>query len=87
MKALLKTSACLATLILAAVSLAGCANGDLTPELSGLSMRPADTTNNFESTLNHNMRMYSDDINRVFLLDNPSTLSPYPVTLTSGSPR
>jgi hypothetical protein len=86
----MKTSARLASLTLlaaAAAALGGCKNGDLTPELSGLSNRPADTTNHYEVTNNVNMRGFSDDFNRAWMLDNPVGLSPYPVIRTSGNPR
>lgn len=83
----MKTSVSLASLALLAACLSGCANGDLTPELSGAANRPADTTNNYEITNNMNMRSFSDDFNRAFLLDNPNRLSPYPIMLNNGNPR
>lgn len=83
----MKTFARLTSLTILAAALAGCANGDLTPELSGLSNRPEDSTNMYEITNNQNVRMISDDFMREWLFDRPSWLSPYPVTATSGMPR
>ncbi len=61
--------------------------GDLTPELQGLTERPIDYDRHLAGAMNHNLRSMSDDLSRMFLLDQPSRLAPYPVTLPSGQPR
>ncbi|UCD75244.1 MAG: hypothetical protein JSV91_15855 [Phycisphaerales bacterium] len=61
--------------------------GDLTPELRGLSERPIDMDRNIWVTANQNQRMMWGDLSRALYIDHPSTLSPYPIELTSGQPR
>jgi hypothetical protein len=87
-----------ASLMLAA-ALAGCKTGDgssvsykaishdPTPELRGLEQRPIDIDAHLAYMINHNWRMMSDDLGRVFYTDHPSRLSPFPITMTSGQPR
>jgi hypothetical protein len=60
---------------------------DLTPEMHGVAERDEDNHNAFSVAQNQNIRMISDDLDRVFLLDHPSRLSPFPITFTSGQPR
>ena len=61
--------------------------GDLTPELRGLRTRPLDVKRNLAVTNNMNVRMFWDDLGRVFYTDHPSRLSPYPIMYTTGNPR
>ncbi len=60
---------------------------DITPELSGLATRPDDIARNTAISANQNMRMFWDDVTRVWYIDHPSRLSPYPIRYTSGEPR
>ena len=61
--------------------------GDLTPELRGLRTRQVDAKRNLAVTNNMNVRMFWDDLGRVFYTDHPSRLSPYPIMYTTGNPR
>jgi len=61
--------------------------GNLSPEMSGLSQRPVDRDTDLAVTNNQNLRMFNDDLGRVFYTNHASTLSPYPVTNLSGSPE
>jgi len=80
-----------------ALVLSGCHNpndvsyggitGNLSPEMAGLSQRPVDQHTDLAVTNNQNLRMFNDDIGRVFYTNHSSTLSPYPVTNLSGSPE
>lgn len=73
-------------LVVGAACLIGCQRG-LTPELSGISNRPADADNMERVTGNQNWRMISDDWYRIWYVDHPSRLSSYPIQYTSGMPR
>ena len=55
--------------------------------MAGLSQRPVDQHTDLAVTNNQNLRMFNDDIGRVFYTNHASTLSPYPVTNLSGSPE
>ena len=79
--------------ITACVALVGCGNkhvtqkeitGDLTPELRGTSLRPAEAHNAFALTSNQNLRMLSDDLGELFYTNTPSRLSPYPIVNNTG---
>ena len=71
---------------IAVVGLTGCYANE-TPELRGMSMTPKEFKNNRRVALNQNVRSLNDEISRVWMLDNPSHLSPFPVIDTSGMPR
>ncbi|MHC4415875.1 MAG: hypothetical protein ACYS0G_11385 [Planctomycetota bacterium] len=60
---------------------------DLTPELAGLVDRPDDIDRHIAVMGNANMRMFWDDVSRLWYIDHPSRLSPYPIVYTSGHPR
>lgn len=62
-------------------------NGNLTPELRSTAQRPVDTRRAIGYMSNANFRMFWDDLGRAFYTDHPSTLSPYPIVLSSGTPR
>lgn len=90
---LLLTSA----LLTAATLLCGCEyNSDdvtarairlnMTPELVGLATSQDDNTNNDFIVRNLNARMVVDDWNRFWLIDKPSSLSPYPIVPTTRDP-
>lgn len=79
------TTACLA--------LVGCGNkhvtqkeitGDLTPELRGVSLTPAEAHNAFALSSNQNLRMLSDDLGNMFYTNTPSRLSRYPIVNNTG---
>ena len=59
---------------------------NLTPELVGLATSQDDNTNNDFIVRNLNARMVVDDWNRFWLLDKPSTLSPFPIIPTTRDP-
>jgi len=61
--------------------------GNLTPELATPSQRPIDQHTDLAVTNNQNLRMFNDDLGRVFYTNHASTLSPYPITNLSGSPE
>ena len=61
-------------------------NSNLTPELAGLSERPVDQQSNWAQNANQDLRSAADDLGRVWLTDQPSRLSPYPIRSTSGNP-
>jgi hypothetical protein len=56
--------------------------GNLTPEVKGVSETNYDQANNQAIIENIQWREASDDIDRILLLDQPSTLSPYPFVST-----
>ncbi len=57
------------------------------PELSRLAMTPEDQQRSFAIMADQNLRMVWDDWDRVWYLDHPSRLTPYPTVYTSGQPR
>ena len=61
-------------------------NRHLTPELMGIAERPSDIERNMAVVGNQNLRLFWGDLGRVFLFDQPSYLSPYNITSTSGQP-
>ena len=99
MKKSLIPSALLVASVAAISGLSGCSSsgsgdvsygsitGNPTPHLSGMVERPVDIDRNMVFARNHNWRMLSDDLGRVFLTNHPSQLSPLPITRTSGMPR
>lgn len=60
---------------------------NLTPELMGVAETPDDIDRNMAVVGNQNLRMFWGDLGRVFLFDQPSMLSPYNITSTSGQPN
>lgn len=60
---------------------------NLTPELQGVAETPDDIERNMAVVGNQNLRMFWGDLGRVFLFDQPSMLSPYNITSTSGQPN
>ena len=59
---------------------------DLTPELMTLTERPVDVTSDISVNTNSDIRSFWTDLGRVFMLDTPSRLSPYPIVNTTGNP-
>ena len=76
--------------------LGGCAQDDvsfrsirfnLSPELASTADRPDDIERHLAVMSDLNMRSFWDDVQRVWYVDHPSRLSPYPIISTSGNPR
>jgi len=59
---------------------------NMTPELVGLATSQDDNNNNDYIVRNLNARMVVDDWNRFWLIDKPSSLSPYPIIPTTRDP-
>jgi len=87
----------LSGLLLSGLTLGGCKSspdnvslsairGNLTPELSGTTETPYDIDNNMAIVGNIQLRQASDDLGRIFLFDQPSILSPYPVVPVGKDP-
>ncbi|MFO0829316.1 MAG: hypothetical protein U0572_14355 [Phycisphaerales bacterium] len=83
---------------LALVVLAGCQSNpeatdfnsiksNLTPELQTLTQRPVDVDRAVAVTANEDFRMMWMDLGRQFYLDRPSSLAPYYIVPTGGTPR
>ena len=96
----MKTIAGLTDVIATTALLTGCKGGgdpenvsysaishNLTPELLSLAERPIDIDRNIWMSANQDMRSFWSDMGRAFYTNHPSTLSPYPIELTSGEPR
>ena len=60
---------------------------NLTPELQGLAERPVDISRNVDVATNVNGRLFWGDLGRVWYMDRPSILSPFPTISTSGQPH
>ena len=60
---------------------------DLTPELQGVAERPVDIDTNVAVVENVNWRLMWGDLGRVWYMDRPSILSPFPTVSTSGQPH
>ena len=60
--------------------------GNLTPEVRGTSETSYDIDNNMAIVGNIQLRQASEDLGRLFLFDQPSTLSPYPIVPTGLDP-
>jgi len=56
------------------------------PELAGVADRYDDTERNMAMVGDQNIRMMWNDLNRMFLFDAPSTLSPWNIVSTTGQP-
>jgi hypothetical protein len=88
----------IATALLMLFMLGGCASsnpnnvsigsirGNLTPELRGTTETSYDIANNMAIIGNIQFRQASDDLGRIFLFDQASTLSPYPIVPTGRDP-
>jgi predicted small lipoprotein YifL len=57
-----------------------------TPELAGMTERDMDVDRNMLVNANQTTRMFWSDLGRVWLADEPSPLTPYPVVNTTGNP-
>jgi len=57
-----------------------------TPELSGMHERDVDMQRNLSVNTNQTTRMFWSDLGRMWLTDEPSPLTPYPVINTTGNP-
>jgi hypothetical protein len=57
------------------------------PELQSTAMTHSDADRSFWYMANSNGRMLYDDVLRSLYLDQPSRLSPYPITYRNGQPR
>jgi hypothetical protein len=57
------------------------------PEMSSTADRSVDMDANYAYMRNTNYRGVWDDLQRMFYIDNPSHLSPYPIVDLSGNPR
>jgi len=73
----------------------GCASGDPafdsirsnpSPELVGVANRSVDIDRNMAVVSDQNLRMLTNDLNRMFLFDSPSYLSPWNIVSTTGQP-
>ena len=60
--------------------------GNLTPEVRGTSETSYDIDNNMAIIGNIQLRQASDDLDRIFLFDQPSTLSLYLIVPTGRDP-
>ena len=60
--------------------------GNLTPEVRGTTETDYEIANNMAIVGNIQLREASDDLGRIFLFDQPSTLSPYPIIPTGRDP-
>jgi hypothetical protein len=61
--------------------------GNLTPELKSLEQRPVDVDRHMAFKIDHEWRMFHDDLIRAFHADHPTRMAPYPIMYTSGQPR
>ncbi len=94
---MLRTSALATTVALALVAIAGCKadpqntdlkslTSNLTPELYNTSERQVDVDVNWAMNANQDLRSAKNDLGRFWLTDQPSRLSPFPITSTNGLP-
>ncbi|MHC4868131.1 MAG: hypothetical protein ACYTE2_00350 [Planctomycetota bacterium] len=56
------------------------------PELLGVANRNVDIERNMAVVGDQNLRMLTNDLNRMFLFDSPSYLSPWNIVSTTGQP-
>jgi len=77
------------------ILLTGCSSGDPifdsiksnpSPELVGVANRNVDIERNMAVVGDQNLRMLTNDLNRMFLFDSPSYLSPWNIVSTTGQP-
>jgi hypothetical protein len=95
---MLRTSAVATTISLSLLALAGCKTSDpqatdlksltsnLTPELENTAERPVDVDVNWALNANQDLRSANNDLGRFWLTDQPSRLSPFPITPMNGQP-
>ena len=93
-----RTSAVATTISLSLLALAGCKTSDpqatdlksltsnLTPELENTAERPVDVDVNWALNANQDLRSANNDLGRFWLTDQPSRLSPFPITPMNGQP-
>lgn len=60
---------------------------DPSPEMYGISQTQESGKRDIDISLNQNMRILTDDWNRLWMWGFPSMLSPTPIVDTSGQPR
>ncbi len=90
MKTIARLLAVVLLFLTAAVSGLGCAQeyqNRPSPAMAGTTDRWVDGANNFAYMRNINQRGVVDDAARLFYVDNPSRLSPWPIVDVSGNPR
>ena len=84
----MKTSTKALSISVLCICLAGCSGkqnqdrailNNLTPNMDGIAETYAQNDSGIAVVVNENIRMVSDDLRRLFLLDKPSMLTPYPV--------
>ena len=61
--------------------------GNLTPEMAGISETKLDQERDLAVVNDTDWRAFSDDWGRVWLSDQPTMLSPYPLVNTGGNPN
>lgn len=59
----------------------------LSPEMDGLSERDVDIQRSLAVNTDQTLRMFWSDLGKLWLVDQPSMLSPYYVISTNGQPR
>ncbi len=57
------------------------------PEMSSTALTKSEGDGSYAYMRNTNYRGAWDDFKRAFLINHPSTLSPYPIVKTSGNPN
>ena len=62
-------------------------SGNPTPEWSSMGERPIDRDSHYAIMANTNRLNFGSDLARVWYLDHPSRLSPFPILSASGQPR
>lgn len=91
----IRAAVCAAVLSGSWGALSGCASNDPafesiksnpSPELIGMANRYVDTERNMAMVGDQNLRMMWNDLNRLWLFDGPSTLSPWNTVSTTGQP-
>lgn len=65
----------------------GYVKSHLSPEMDGLSETPQDIQRNLAVNEDQTLRMFWSDLGKMWLVDQPSMLSPYFVISTNGQPR
>lgn len=61
--------------------------GHVTPEMDGLSERDVDIQRSLAMNEDQTLRMFWRDFGVLWLVDQPSMLSPYYIVSTNGQPR
>ncbi|MDG2422626.1 MAG: hypothetical protein P8M22_01470 [Phycisphaerales bacterium] len=65
----------------------GYIKNNLTPEMAGISETKLDQERDLAVSNDTDWRAFSDDWGRVWLTDQPTKLSPYPLVNTGGNPN